>query len=322
MAHKERAKGDKSGKGRYAIGGSTMRWLGKCILALLFLGSAAGFAQGPTRVSPEIPDTVQVEKGVEFARYGGRVLKLDLYRPSSMDTRIPIIVVVAGGGYESVSSEATLTEAVAMAKRGIAAAAIEYRGPSELEFPAAVHDVKAAVRWAKANSQLYSFDPEAVGVKGGSFGGQLATYVAVTAGIEALEGAGGNEDFPSDVYAVVGFSALTNLTELPGNTKGIVKDFLGGWDLFNRKKWHFASSITHVGPDSPPLMLMAAENDRGVPASQSVSMARAYENVGAEVELEILPDAIHPFWNFDPWHDQVMDAAADFFIRHAGRKQE
>jgi arylsulfatase A len=284
-------------------------------LAMLLLVVFSGVTQAQTRVSPDVPDTVQVEKGIEFARYGERVLKLDLYRPINMDSPIPVIVVVAGGGYESVSTEATVVEAVAMAKRGIAAAAIEYRGPAELEFPATVHDVKAAVRWAKANSQLYNLDPAAVGVMGGSFGGQLATYVAVTAGIEELEGTGGNENFSSDVYAAVGFSSLTDLTELPGNTKGIVKDFLGGWEFFHRKKWRFASAITHVGPDSPPLMLMAAEKDRGVPASQSISMARAYEEAGAEVELKILPDAIHPFWSFDPWHNQVMDEAANFFIQ-------
>jgi arylsulfatase A len=158
-----------------------------------------------------------------------------------------------------------------------------------------------------------------VGVMGGSFGGQLATYVAVTADIEELEGAGGNWEFSSSVYAAVGFSSLTDLTELPRNTKGIVKDFLGGWDFLHRRKWRFASPITHVSANSPPLMLIAAEKDAGVPASQSISMARAYEDAGAEVELEIIADAIHPFWVFEPWHDQVMDAAADFFIRHAAR---
>jgi arylsulfatase A len=298
-----------------------MRLFRQFAVGILFLVLFSGIAQGQTRVSPNVPDTVQVEKGLEYARYGERVLKLDLYRPVNTDSSIPVVVVVAGGGYERVGSEATLAEAVAMAKRGIAAAAIEYRGPSELQFPATVHDIKAAVRWAKANAQLYNLDPEAVGVMGGSFGGQLATYVAVTAGIEELEGEGGNGDFSSDVYAAVGFSALTDLGELPGNTQGIVKDFLGGWEFFHRKKWRFASPITHVGPNSAPLMLMAAEKDVGVPPSQSISMARAYEEAGAEVKLEILPDAIHPFWIFDPWHDQVMDAAANFFIQHASQKQ-
>lgn len=286
-----------------------------CLLLLLVTASL----QAQTRVSPVVPDTVQVDKGIEFARYGQRVLTLDLYRPLNTDSPMPVVVLVAGGGYESVGTDAALTEAVAMASRGVAAAAIEYRGPAEREFPATVHDVKAAVRWAKANAQRYGLNSTAVGVMGGSFGGQLATYVAVTAGIDELEGDGGNADTSSAVYAAVGFSALTDLTELPRNAKGIVKDFLGGWDIFNRRKWRFASPITHVTADSPPLLLMAAEKDAGVPASQSISMAKAYEAAGAVVELEVLPDAIHPFWLFDPWHDPVMDRAAAFFIHHAGR---
>ena len=287
-------------------------------LAILLAG-LAGYSQAQTRVAPVVPDTIQVEKAIEYAHYGDRVLALDLYRPINTVGPIPVIVLVAAGGYESVSTEAASVEAIAMAARGIAAAAIEYRGPSELEFPGTVHDIKAAVRWAKANAQLYGLDPAAVGVMGGSFGGQLATYVAVTADIEELEGAGGIGEFSSSVYAAVGFSSLTDLTELPRNTKGIVKDFLGGWDFLHRRKWRFASPITHVTASSPPLMLVAAEKDEVVPASQSISMAKAYEDAGAEVELEIIADAIHPFWVFDPWHDQVMDAAAEFFIRHAAR---
>lgn len=285
----------------------------------IFISFSPELLIAQTRVSKEVPDTVRVDKGIEYARYGDRTLKLDLYRPVNADPTLPVIVLVAGGGYDSVSTEATLVEGVAMATRGLAALAIEYRGPAELKFPATVHDVKAAVRWAKANAQVYGFNPQAVGVMGGSFGGQLATYVAVTPNIDELEGLGGHENYSSEVYAAVGFSSLTELTELPRNTKGIVKDYLGGWDVFHRRKWRFASSITHVSPDSPPLMLVAAEKDRGVPASQSINMARAYEKVGAEVELEILPDAIHPFWSFHPWHDKVMDAAADFFLRHASK---
>lgn len=293
-----------------------MRSFAEYALAILLMG-LSGLSQAQTRVARDLPDTVQVESGIEYARYGDRVLILDLYRPKRTDAQIPVIVLVAGGGYESVGTEATSVEAIALAVRGMAAAAIEYRGPSELEFPATVHDIKAAVRWAKANAQLYGLDPAAVGIMGGSFGGQLATYVAVTAGIEELEGTGGNGEYSSNVYAAVGFSSLTDLTELPRNTKGIVKDFLGGWDFLHRRKWNFASPITHVMANSPPLMLVAAEKDRGVPASQSISMARAYEEAGAEVELEILADAIHPFWVFEPWHDPVMDAAAEFFVRHA-----
>jgi len=53
--------------------------------------------------------------------------------------------------------------ASALAERGLAAANIEYRTAAESPYPGAVQDVKAAIRWMRANAKLYGISPDAIG---------------------------------------------------------------------------------------------------------------------------------------------------------------
>ena len=63
-----------------------------------------------------------------------------------------------------------------------------YRLAPKYQFPAAVHDCKAAVRWLRLNAIKYNVDPKRIGVTGGSAGGHLAQFLGVTASVPALRG--------------------------------------------------------------------------------------------------------------------------------------
>src|SRR5690606_24997423 len=78
--------------------------------------------------------------------------------------------------------------------------------------------------------------------------------------------------------------------------------------------WEFASATAHVGNDSPPLLLIASQADTTVPYEQALTMAKAYGEAGAEIEVHLLPEVGHaPFWNYNVW---MHDRAAEFFHRH------
>ena len=70
--------------------------------------------------------------------------------------------------------DAQLTPMLAGLERGYAVVSINYRMSGEATFPALVHDVKAAIRWVRANAAGYLFDPARIAVWGGSAGGYLA----------------------------------------------------------------------------------------------------------------------------------------------------
>lgn len=61
-----------------------------------------------------------------------------------------------------------------------AVASINYRYSHQALFPGALHDVKEAVRFFRANAHEFGIDPQRIAVAGGSAGGHLSMLVAHT----------------------------------------------------------------------------------------------------------------------------------------------
>ncbi len=170
--------------------------LGAIHVILACLLSAAASAQAPqdsARTSFPVPPSVRVVRDIPYATYDTRELRLDLYLPPGSDDRraMPGVIVVRGGGWRSGDKDAFAFIAGQLAKEGFVAASIEYRTSSEAKFPAAVHDVKAAVRWMRARAATYGIDPNAIGAIGGSAGGHLVALLATSGGVSELEGSAG-----------------------------------------------------------------------------------------------------------------------------------
>jgi acetyl esterase/lipase len=95
---------------------------------------------------------------------------------------------------------------------------VSYRLAPEYPFPAAVHDVKAAVRRARANATKYGIDAEHIGVTGGSAGGHLAQFLGVTADVKELKGKGGHAEQSSRVACVVNVYGPSDFTRSYGKS--------------------------------------------------------------------------------------------------------
>lgn len=259
---------------------------------------------------------VRVVPDLVYARYGDRSLLLDLYMPMNPAKRaLPGVIVIRGGGWMVNDRKRFAHIASALADRGLAAASIEYRNADEAAFPGAVQDVKAAVRWMRANAQTYGIDPEAIATLGGSSGAHMALLAGLTAGIPEFEGNGGYPDTRSTIQGVVAMATPADLLTLsPGNQETVAK-FLHATASEDRKKWQWASPINHVDHNGPPVLLLHGAKDESVPTSQSMDFARRYREVGARVEFDILPGAPHAFWNYRPWFSDAMDRAANFLLR-------
>ncbi len=117
---------------------------------------------------------------------------------------------VHGGAWRAGSrSNVPVTE---LTKHGFAIASVDYRLSGEAPFPAQVHDIKAAIRFLRANSQSFGFDPQRFVIAGASAGGHLAALVGVSNKLDALEGTVGDDSTESsDVQAIVSFYGASNL---------------------------------------------------------------------------------------------------------------
>lgn len=93
-------------------------------------------------------------------------------------------------GGEQPNTQALMRAAFQQA--GWAVASINYRYSHQALFPGALHDVKEAVRFFRANAHEFGIDPQRIAVAGGSAGGHLSMMVAHTGDSAAGDGSGGD----------------------------------------------------------------------------------------------------------------------------------
>jgi len=286
------------------------------VASLLVAYAATGAGQLPDKnfVIYHASRKVRVIPGLVYARYATQQLLLDLYLPLPSAQSRPGVVVVRGGGWLVGDRERFAHVASALAERGVAAACIEYRTANKAPYPAAIQDVKAAVRWMRANASQYGIDAEVIGIIGGSSGAHMALLGGLTSGIVEFEGSGGNPTMSSRVQGVVAMAVPADLLTLTETNKETVGKFLLSTPEQDNAKWRWASPLTHIRPDGPPVLLLHGAADDSVPVSQSTHFAQLYRDAGASVEVHILDGAPHAFWNYYPWFTDAMERAANFFL--------
>jgi acetyl esterase/lipase len=287
-----------------------MKLLSLLSVFLLFAGSALYAAD-------TIPDDVVFEPGVEYAVAGGEHLQVDLARPKNGDGPFPAVVCIHGGGFRAGKREGYDKLCVTLAQKGYVAITVTYRLAPAFQFPAAVQDCKAAVRWLRANAGKYHVDPKRIGVTGGSAGGHLAQFLGNTNGVKEFEGDSGNVDQSSDVACVVNFYGPSDFTKSYGKSVDaaeVLPLWLGG-NLETALKEHIrASPLNWVTPDAVPTLICHGTEDKYVNYEQAGWMVDRLKSCGVEVELLTLQGAGHGFKGADA--DKAQEALLDFFNKH------
>ena len=130
----------------------------------------------------------------------GSVQALDLYMPDSTQFPNPAIVVdVHGGSFISGDKSQRLAYASEIAQNGFAVAELNYRLAPQYPFPAAVQDVRCAVRAVHQWAPTYGY-MNSVGGMGYSAGANLVTMAAVTSGLHTAVDGVTPLDSPNCVY--------------------------------------------------------------------------------------------------------------------------
>lgn len=249
-----------------------------------------------------VPDDVVFERGIEYSNPDGQHLQLNLARPKAATGPLPVVLCIHGGGFRAGHRDGNNALCLKLAQRGFVAATVSYRLAPKYQFPAAVHDVKAAVRWLRANAAKYQMDPTRIGVTGDSAGGHLAQFLGVTAGIKEFEGDGGNADQSSRVACVVnryGPSDFTKSYAKSVDAAEVLPLFLGG-DLRTALQSHIQSSpLNWVTPDAAPTLILHGTEDKYVAYEQGVWLRDRLQACGVEVELVTFEGAGHGFKGAD-----------------------
>ena len=248
-----------------------------------------------------VPDNVTFERDVEYATAGGAKLQLNLARPKGVSAPLPAVLCIHGGGFRAGSRESYNKLCLTLAQHGFVAATITYRLAPAHQFPAAVHDTKAAVRWLRANAAKYGINPDRIGVTGGSAGGHLAQFLGVTAGVKEFEGTD-NSGFSSAVSCVVNVYGPSDFTKSYGKSVDahvVLPMWLGG-DVDSARAKHIQSSpLNWVTPNAAPTLILHGTEDKYVAYEQAVWMRDRLLACGVPVELQTLEGAGHGFKGAD-----------------------
>ncbi len=264
-----------------------------------------------------VPDSVQFERGVEYANPDGQHLQLNIARPKKAGPPLPCILCIHGGGFRAGNREGYNPLLLRLAENGYVAVSASYRLAPAYQFPAAIYDVKAAVRWLKANAAQYGLDPERIGVTGDSAGGHLAQFLGVTAGVPQFEGSEGNSNQSSRVACVVNRYGPSDFTKSYGKSVDaaeVLPLWLGGDLAKERQKHILASPLNWVTPSAAPTLILHGTEDKYVAYEQGVWMRDRLQACGVEVELLTLEGAGHGFKGADA--EKAEQAMLAFFDKH------
>jgi acetyl esterase/lipase len=260
--------------------------------------------------------------------------RLDVYLPDEGDGPFPVIVSIHGGAFmECDKADGQVMPMLEGLKRGYAVVAVNYRLSGEAKFPAQIHDVKAAVRWIRAEAARYGFDPYRMSAWGGSAGGYLATMLGVTSGVEELEDRSlGNAEQSSDVQCVVDWYGPTDflklddwlnesgLTPPPGmehNAPHSPESLLLGEQITQvPDRVKAANPETYITPAAPPFFVQQGTGDSVIPVQCSINLAARLAQVAGSdiVQLELLEGANHADPRFEA-ADNVQKVL-DFLDKH------
>lgn len=269
-------------------------------------------------------DGVKIDREVRYASDENPRHTLDLYRPKyGRSKKMPVIVFIHGGGWQRGNKlgggQFVLPFVSSQQFTGVS---IGYRLSGEAKWPAQLHDVKAAIRWLKANAERLNIDPDRIAVWGTSAGAHLAALLGVTGDADGyLEGiVGEHGTFKSDVKCVIdwfGPSELLRMNDFPSTINHDAKDspesrLIGGPIQTLKAIARQASPVSHITAGDAAFLIMHGNKDKLVPIDQSIRFDAALKKARVPSTFVKVEGAGHGVFS----HPEVSVRIRKFLERH------
>ena len=285
-----------------------------------FIGTTGLVAAAPlgstlSALTPQNPaaksGSLRIEKDIVFGKGGKTDLHLDIYHPPAGTEKRMATIHIHGGGFTGGSKETLVERVPPYATRGYVAIAVQYRLVGETKWPSQIEDVKAAIRWVRANATSLGFDPEKIAVVGHSAGGQLALFAAGTPNRQEFEGKGGTPGVSTQVVACCAYYPGTDVRPRPDGTANNLLP-PGSDEAAHRA----ASPLTYITKDFPPTVIFHGTADTTIPLASSERLFKQLRDAMVPTEFHIIEGVPHVFDSNKEYAESAA-ALADFFMdRH------
>jgi acetyl esterase/lipase len=259
--------------------------------------------------------------------------KSDIYTPAVVGP-FPVVVLIHGGGWVQGDKQGYRNGAVleALLSRGYAVVAINYRLSFTAKYPAQIQDVKAAIRWIKANAAAYNFNPAKIGAWGSSAGGHLTALLATSSGINALEDFTiGDASKTSKIQAAVDWFGPTDFLQMDAqtiaqgcganaathNNANSPESALMGFPIQTQPALvQLANPVYYVTADDTPIYIQHGQGDCTVPYNQSKILYDALISVKgtADVKYQLLNNSGHGTGQFE--NTATITSMVDFLDQY------
>jgi acetyl esterase/lipase len=288
----------------------TAKIVGMVLTMLASVGVSLAFAP-PAQAAQVITDIAYAPAQPA----GSRGHLLDLRLPSTGITPRPLLIWHSGSAWTSDDGKAG-AEAIAniFNPLGFAVAGVSVRSSAQAIFPAQVHDIKAAIRWLRANAATYQLDPNRFAIMGNSSGGWLTEMATLSGGVTALEGTIGTTGVSSAVQTGIAFFSPTDFLQMNAQnlpTGGLNHDspaspeslLLGCPIQTCPAQAAQANAMTYADSNDPPLMFLHGQADFLVPHGQSVLLYNRIKAQCGDATFISVPGADHILTEvMDPVH--------------------
>lgn len=277
------------------------------IFYLFLLTSFAYVNLSAQEIIPLYPEGIPCENALtEEAKVdkkiGRRISKvhepsLEVYLPDPDKANGTAVIICPGGGYTILAYD---WEGVDMAKwfneMGVTAFVLKYRLPhwetEDCRSQVALMDAQRAMRYVRSQSAKYNLKPDQIGIMGFSAGGHLASTLATHfdgGDAEAdhfVERQTCRPDFAILMYPVVSMdSSIAH-----GGSK---RNLLG--EETSAEEALYYSNEKQVTAETPPTILIHADDDKSVVPENSVRFYLALRQHGVPAALHIFTDGGHGF---------------------------
>lgn len=259
---------------------------------------------------PSLPNNAKQELNLVYKSIGKRDILLDIYYPATIQKLKPAVLLIFGGGWSSGDKTHNNAMSFELVKHGFVAISPEYRLTLEAKYPAAVFDLKDAIKWMKANAFIYGIDTNKIAVLGCSAGGQLASLLGTTNFKKQFEDTMSVHQHTSNIQAVVNIDG-TLAFHHPESVEGkAAANWFGGAYTEATKNWEEAAPLTQVDSTTVPFIFINSSIPR-FHAGRTDFIAQLNKwNIYSEVHE--FADTPHPFWFFYPWFNDMMDDITKF----------
>ena len=263
-------------------------------------------------------------------------LKMDLLIPKPVRKRT-VVVYVPGGGFVVAGKEGALNLRTYVAEAGFAVASVQYRTTRDgANYRDGVEDVKAAIRYLRANADKYGIDAKTVVVWGESAGGYLAAMVGVTNHDGTFE-AGDNLNQSSEVQGVIDDFGASDISKIAADFDAAAQNAIysnqglvqyigkapGSNTLDSGIATTAANPLKYIQANAPPFILFHGNQDKMVSPSQSLILHDALVAAGVHSTRYVVDGAAHGNLSFMGdtqsgllWStNKVMNLIVDFLDR-------